>query len=65
MNIKIGILNVPKHGNKHDLIHFVTMTAPIKSYAGYERDRFFFVFLLLFFFFVFFFVVCLVSFWRF
>ena len=26
MNIKIGILNVPKHCNKHDLIHFVTMT---------------------------------------
>ena len=25
MNIKIGILNVPKHGNKHDLIHFVTI----------------------------------------
>ena len=24
MNIKIGILNVPKHSNKHDLIHFVT-----------------------------------------
>ena len=24
MNIKIGILNVPKHCNKHDLIHFVT-----------------------------------------
>ena len=24
MNIKNGILNVPKHGNKHDLIHFVT-----------------------------------------
>ena len=24
MNIKIGILNVPKQGNKHDLIHFVT-----------------------------------------
>ena len=24
MNIKIGILNVPKHDNKHDLIHFVT-----------------------------------------
>ena len=23
MNIKIGILNVPKHCNKHDLIHFV------------------------------------------
>ena len=26
MNIKIGILNVPKHCNKHDLIHFVTIT---------------------------------------
>ena len=25
MNIKIGILNVPKHGNKHDLIYFVTV----------------------------------------
>ena len=25
MNIKNGILNVPKHGNKHDLIHFVTV----------------------------------------
>ena len=24
MNIKIGILNVPKHCNKHDLIYFVT-----------------------------------------
>ena len=24
MNIKNGILNVSKHGNKHDLIHFVT-----------------------------------------
>ena len=24
MNIKIGILNVPKHDNTHDLIHFVT-----------------------------------------
>ena len=24
MNIKIGILNVPKHYSKHDLIHFVT-----------------------------------------
>ena len=24
MNIKIDILNVPKHGNKHDLIQFVT-----------------------------------------
>ena len=24
LNIKIGFLNVPKHGNKHDLIHFVT-----------------------------------------
>ena len=25
MSIKIDILNVPKHGNKHDLIHFVTV----------------------------------------
>ena len=25
VNIKIDILNVPKHGNKHDLIHFVTL----------------------------------------
>ena len=25
MNIKIGILNEPKHCNKHDLIHFVTI----------------------------------------
>ena len=24
MNIKIGILNMSKHGNKHDLIHFIT-----------------------------------------
>ena len=28
MNIKIGILNVPKHCNKHDLIHFVTVRHP-------------------------------------
>ena len=26
MNIKTGILNVPKHVNKHDLIHFVTFS---------------------------------------
>ena len=26
MNIKIGILNVPKYSNKHDLIHFVTIS---------------------------------------
>ena len=26
MNIKIDILNVPKHCNKHDLIHFVTQS---------------------------------------
>ena len=31
MNIKIGILNVPKHGNKHDLIHFVTMLSFLSS----------------------------------
>ena len=27
MNIKIGILNVPKHDNKYDLIHLVTLSA--------------------------------------
>ena len=27
MNIKIGILNMLKHDNKHDLIHFVTVVA--------------------------------------
>ena len=26
MNIKNGILNVPEHNNKYDLIHFVTST---------------------------------------
>ena len=31
MNIKNGILNVPKHGNKHDLIDFVTT----KLYVSY------------------------------
>ena len=38
MNIKIGILNVPKHDNKHDLIHFVTIleTQPgVVSYNNY------------------------------
>ena len=25
MVIKIGFLNVPKHDNKHDLIHFITL----------------------------------------
>ena len=28
MNIKIGILNVPKHCNKHNLIRFVTSALP-------------------------------------
>ena len=31
MNIKIGILNVSKHCNKHDLIHFVTSGEPAQS----------------------------------
>ena len=31
LNIKIGILNVPKHCNKHDLIHFVTQTPSCTS----------------------------------
>ena len=36
MNIKIGILNVPKHCNKHDLIHFVTMY----SLTGLRLDQY-------------------------
>ena len=32
MNIKIGILNVPKHGNKHDLIHFVTIMKNVRAF---------------------------------
>ena len=31
MNIKIGILNVPKHRNKHDLIHLVTLCIDFTS----------------------------------
>ena len=38
MNIKIGILNVPKNGNKHDLIHFVTEISMF--YMDYH-DRYF------------------------
>ena len=34
MNIKNGILNVPKHGNKLDLIHFVT----ISTFPGYACE---------------------------
>ena len=34
MNIKIGILNVPKPDNKHDLIHFVTMCELHSWYIG-------------------------------
>ena len=34
MNIKIGILNVPKHDNKHDLIHFVTMDTNRNHYKA-------------------------------
>ena len=36
MNIKIGILNVPKHCNKHDLIHFVTKN---RGYLYPERQK--------------------------
>ena len=45
MNIKIGILNVPKHCNKHDLIHFVTIffnninCAKLKSAAFTAKIR--------------------------
>ena len=45
MNIKIGILNVPKHGNKYNLIHFVTrdlvrvvgIVAPLPRGVQYSR----------------------------
>ena len=42
MNIKIGILNVPKHDNKHDLIHFVTLSLfdTMKQYDAILYDRF-------------------------
>ena len=38
MNIKNGILNVPKHGNKHDLIHFLTKCKymQLKKFKVYE-----------------------------
>ena len=36
MNIKNGILNVPKHCNKHDLIHFVTQEHHPISQEGVE-----------------------------
>ena len=46
MNIKIGILNVPKHCNKHDLIHFVTSgkkrtseAASLRAQEGSKRSR--------------------------
>ena len=39
MNIKIGILNVPKHDNKHDLIHFVT-EFPLIWKAKYWETKF-------------------------
>ena len=40
MNIKIGILNVPKHCNKHDLIHFVTqLTTVINDWAKILDSR--------------------------
>ena len=36
MNIENGILNVPKHGNKHDLIHFITV---IHRYAAWLHEN--------------------------
>ena len=45
MNIKIGILNVPKHDNKHDLIHFVTIASAVIKLEAFGNDvvLFFFV----------------------
>ena len=40
MNIKNGILNVPKHGNKHDLIHFVTKFKTITETSPYSFGNF-------------------------
>ena len=34
MNIKIGILNMPKHGNKYDLIHFITVSFIMRTWGG-------------------------------
>ena len=42
MNIKNGILNVPKHGNKHDLIHFVIHTKT--NLLAIKKNIFFFYF---------------------
>ena len=39
MNIKIGILNVPKHCNKHDLIHFVTCSHTYRKSQGQAMWR--------------------------
>ena len=41
MNIKNGILNVPKNGNKHDLIHFVTVTTVfvVPELEGDSKNR--------------------------
>ena len=38
MNIKIGILNVPKHDNKHDLIHFVTSGETAQMFYDVETN---------------------------
>ena len=40
MNIKNGILNVLKHGNKHDLIHFVTIRdQKVKTLKSNHRNN--------------------------
>ena len=40
MNIKIGILNEPKHCNKRDLIHFVTERLLCSKYLrSYWKER--------------------------
>ena len=37
MNIKIGILNVPKYGSKHDLTHFVTLSDATSYGPGHAK----------------------------
>ena len=35
MNIKIGILNVPKHSNKHNLIHLLTIHVALLNFPPF------------------------------
>ena len=42
MNIKNGILIVPKHENKHDLIHFLTKVAVNLTFSPKAKHIFYF-----------------------